>query len=79
MIQQLKQQIKDIEERIKLIQKECNHPIAARTTENRGYSGHWDDPEGSYWTEHTCLLCEAKWMTDQDWKSTGDGLGRPKN
>lgn len=68
IIETLKAQIADAEDKIKQIQSECSHPLVARETENKGYSGNYDDPEGSYWTTHICGLCEARWTTDQNWK-----------
>ena len=78
IIEKLKSQIIEAQAKIKEIQAECSHPLIARETENRGSTGNYDDPEGSYWTNHTCGLCEAKWTTDQSWKHHGDGLGLPK-
>lgn len=78
IIETLKKQITDAEDKIKQIQSECSHPLVARETENKGYSGNYDDPTGSYWTNHFCGLCEAKWTTSQSWKHEGDRLGLPK-
>jgi hypothetical protein len=78
IIETLKAQIAESQAKIKEIQEQCSHPLVARKTENRRATGNYDDPEGSYWTDHFCGLCEAKWTTDQSWKQDGDGLGLPK-
>ena len=77
IITELKQQIKSANAAIREIQEACSHPLLARHTENEGTSSY-DDPKGSYWTVHTCKLCEKRWHTDQDWKRVGDRLGLPK-
>lgn len=78
IIADLKQQILDAKNKISEIQEQCSHPLVARITKNDGYSGHYDDPEGYYWTKHTCTLCEKSWTTEQNWKRIGDGMGFPK-
>jgi hypothetical protein len=60
IVDEIKRQIKELEQKLLIIQQECNHSLAARETTNRGISGHWDDPEGTYWTDHICTLCERK-------------------
>jgi hypothetical protein len=77
IIDDIKTQIKELQQKMLDIQQECNHPLSARETKNRGVSGNYDDPEGSYWTEHQCNLCEKRWSTDQNWKRKGDGKGMP--
>lgn len=72
--------INKLEDKIHAIQhEECDHPLIARETKDRGSSGHWDDTEGTYWTDHKCFICNLRWTTDQNWKNTGDGMGYPPN
>jgi hypothetical protein len=78
IITELKQQILTANAIIREIQEGCSHPIIARHTENKGSSGNYDDPKGSYWTVHTCKLCEKQWHTDQNWKNIDNGLGLPQ-
>jgi hypothetical protein len=78
IVDDIKRQIKELNQQLLDLQAECSHPISARTVKNEGARGHYDDPEGTYWTVHTCGLCEKSWHTDQNWKHIGDGLGRPK-
>lgn len=78
IIEELKKQIEEAKEKIKAIQDECSHPLIARETKNRGATGNYDDPEGTYWTVHVCTLCEKQWHTDQDWQYKGDKRGMPK-
>jgi hypothetical protein len=77
IIEELKKQIEEARVKILAIQNECSHPLVARETKNRGATGNYDDPEGKYWTEHKCLLCEKQWRTDQDWSRIGDRRGMP--
>jgi hypothetical protein len=77
IIDDLKAQIKDAQDKIKQIQEACPHPLIVRETKNHGVTGNYDDPQGTYWTEHKCNLCEHTWTTDQSWKNTGDKLGLP--
>jgi hypothetical protein len=79
IIDDLRRQIKESEEKIKEIQADCSHPLSARLTLNSGATGNYDDPEGTYWTEHHCTLCDKKWHTDQSWRQLGDGKGMPKS
>lgn len=78
MIHKLKEQIKRIQAEIEAIQEECSHPLACRITKNKSNTGNYDPESDSYWTEHTCQLCEKRWITDQDWKSIGDKRGMPR-
>jgi hypothetical protein len=77
IIYDLRAQIKDAQDKIKQIQQSCSHPLIARQTKNCGVTGNYDDPKGTYWTDHTCTLCEHSWSTDQSWANTGDKLGLP--
>ena len=79
IVDDIKTQIKQLQQKLVDIQEQCNHPLPARVTENKGSTGHWDDPEGTYWTVHLCTLCEKKWHTDQNWERTGDGRGMPSH
>ena len=61
MIDDLKAQIKVLEAKIEQIQKECVHPMSARTHVSKGSSGNYDPTADCYWTEHTCNLCQKRW------------------
>lgn len=65
IIEQLRAEINERKEKIKSIQDACSHPLAARETEN-------------HWTNHRCLLCGKRWVTDQGWDRDG-GLGMPED
>jgi hypothetical protein len=77
IVDDIKKQIKELNAKLVEIQTECVHPLSTRQTKNKGASGNYDDPEGTYWTEHSCGLCEKYWHTDQNWKHKDDGKGLP--
>ena len=57
-------------------QDACLHPLIARDIKNEGSRGGWDN-EDSYWTSHTCQLCDLRWVTDQRWDRVGGRKGLP--
>ncbi len=61
MISQLRQQIKSLEQKIKNIQEECNHPKSAVTSVYLGVTGQFNE-DRRY--KNTCQLCEKVWNTD---------------
>lgn len=75
IVTDIHKQIKELQDKLKKIQEECNHPLSARDYVNHGGGRTYDNPQGDYWTVHTCQLCGKKWHTDQNWKYTGDGKG----
>jgi len=58
--------------------KKCTHPLTFRTYYNRGSSGSYYE-RGTYWTEHTCEICQKRWNTSQSWENIGDGTGLPNS
>lgn len=76
IIERLRAEIDERNAKIKEIQRECSHPLAALETKNEGSSGNWDRKD-SYWTNHHCTLCDRQWATGQDWNRTGDKNGMP--
>lgn len=66
IVGQLKQQIKDLETKIKSIQDQCSHPKEALESKNGGNTGNYDPSNDCYWIDHHCHLCEKKWTDYMD-------------
>lgn len=64
IIQDLKTQIKVLEDKIKSIQAECSHPKAAVIEKPGASTGNYDPTADCYWVDHHCTLCDKKWTVD---------------
>lgn len=65
IIKDLQDQIEVLQNRIKKIQDECNHPHACVDKKYDGSSGNYDPTADCYWINHHCQLCDKRWTTDQ--------------
>jgi hypothetical protein len=63
MIHELKQQVKELEDKIRQIQSECSHPKSCTTKE---YLGDEQDDYGGFISSgnylYVCSLCEGRWV-----------------
>jgi len=60
-IDEIHTKIKDLNEELKKIQNQCNHPEAARKSVGKGSTGNYDPSSDCYWKEHHCTLCDKRW------------------
>jgi hypothetical protein len=65
IVQELKAQIRETNERIETIQSECSHPSSCVTKIADSDTGNWDKRDDSYWYDCRCDLCDKIWMEDQ--------------
>ena len=53
----------EIEDKIRALQEECNHPNVEK--EYRGSTGNYDPSCDAYWIEFKCPDCRKQWSEDQ--------------
>lgn len=66
IIHKLNEQIKELQNKIKLIQAQCSHPESALKKEYRSDTGNYDPTADSSWTKYTCELCERVWTKENE-------------
>ena len=64
IVNEIKAQIKALEEKLVAIQEACPHPDLVRTKEAQSNTGNWDIGSDRYWTNHYCGLCDKRWRVD---------------
>ncbi len=65
IIEDLKKEIKVLQDKITSIQEECSHPEAAVTRVAEADTGNWCKADDSYWYVCVCALCEKRWTEPQ--------------
>lgn len=65
-IKDLQKQIKILQDIISNIQEECSHPYSCLKCVDKGDTGKYDPSCDSYWTEYHCLLCDKKWIVEEE-------------
>jgi len=70
--------LKMIEDELKQLQEECEHPNA--TYKYRADTGNWSRVDDTYWIEWRCPDCKKRWTTDQshEWTKFTEGKARHK-
>lgn len=65
IIDEIKEEIKNLNAKLKSIQESCCHPEEAVTKEHKSDTGNWDKSDDCYWTVNYCSLCEKMWSEDR--------------